>query len=79
MLDDGVKGLYRGIGISIFGSIPAACIYFGSYEWFKMKSYDNEFFTKHRTAAHLAGGIFAEAIACIMFVPIDVVKERRQV
>jgi hypothetical protein len=42
-----------------------------------MKSYDNEFFTRHRTAAHLTGGMFAEAVACLLFVPIDVVKERR--
>jgi len=27
----------------------------------------------------MAGGIFAEAVACILFVPIDVIKERRQV
>lgn len=65
------------MSISVFGSIPAGFIYFGSYEWFKMKSYDNEFFTRHRTAAHLTGGMFAEAVACLLFVPIDVVKERR--
>lgn len=74
---DGYRALYRGIGISFFGSIPAAAIYFGSYEWFKGRSYESEFFAKHRTVAHLSAGIFAEAIACIMFVPIDVIKERR--
>ena len=25
------------------------------------------------------GGIFAETISCIIFVPVDVIKERRQV
>eukprot|EP00354_Favella_ehrenbergii_P000428 CAMPEP_0170471928 /NCGR_PEP_ID=MMETSP0123-20130129/14055_1 /TAXON_ID=182087 /ORGANISM="Favella ehrenbergii, Strain Fehren 1" /LENGTH=115 /DNA_ID=CAMNT_0010739881 /DNA_START=291 /DNA_END=638 /DNA_ORIENTATION=+ len=27
----------------------------------------------------MAGGMFAEAVACSIFVPVDVVKERRQV
>mgnify|MGYP001020664140 CR=1 FL=1 len=29
--------------------------------------------------SYLAGGMFAETIACIIFVPVDVIKERRQV
>lgn len=32
---DGIGGLYRGFAINIAGSIPAAGIYFGSYELFK--------------------------------------------
>lgn len=54
-------------------------MYFGSYEYFKLVSQQNEFLASHRNIAHLAGGLFAELIACILFVPIDVVKERRQV
>lgn len=34
---------------------------------------------EHPSLAYLAGGLFAEAIACILFVPVDVIKERRQV
>ena len=29
--------------------------------------------------AYLSGGMFAEAVACSIFVPVDVIKERRQV
>lgn len=29
--------------------------------------------------AYFCGGIFAEAISCLIFVPVDVIKERRQV
>ena len=59
------------------GAVPATALYFGSYEYFKSRSYDNEMLTKNRFVAHLAGGMFAEAISCIIFVPVDVIKERR--
>lgn len=32
---EGIKGLYRGYGIHVLGSIPAGGLYFGSYELFK--------------------------------------------
>ena len=32
---EGLGGLYRGFAINILGSIPAAGLYFGSYEFFK--------------------------------------------
>ena len=28
---------------------------------------------------YLLGGMFAETISCLIFVPVDVIKERRQV
>lgn len=76
---EGIRGLYRGLGISLTGSIPASALYFGSYEWFKMKAHQNGFLKSHPNLCHLAGGMFAETIACVLFVPIDVIKERRQV
>jgi hypothetical protein len=35
---EGIAGLYRGFSINVFGSIPAAGIYFGSYEYFKKRT-----------------------------------------
>ena len=32
---EGIRGLYRGFSINVIGSIPAAGLYFGSYEYFK--------------------------------------------
>jgi len=32
---EGIRGLYKGFGIHIVGSIPAAGLYFGSYEMVK--------------------------------------------
>jgi hypothetical protein len=35
--NEGLAGLYRGIGVAVVGSCPAACIYFTSYEIFKTR------------------------------------------
>ena len=35
---EGLIGLYRGFGINFVGSIPAAGLYFGSYEFFKHRT-----------------------------------------
>ena len=74
---EGAGGLYRGFAISLYGSIPASGLYFGSYEFFKKSTLEYKFFQDHSFISYLAGGMFAEAIACILFVPIDVIKERR--
>ncbi len=70
-------GLYRGFAIGFYGSIPAAALYWGSYEFFKKNTLEIEFFKNHPFISYLAGGMFAETIACALFVPVDVIKERR--
>ena len=74
---EGMGGLYRGFAINIWGSIPAAGLYFGSYEFFKSRTLEHKFFQDHPFVAYLCGGMFAETVACIIFVPVDVIKERR--
>lgn len=74
---EGIGGLYRGFAIHISGSIPAAALYFGSYEFFKGRVLDKDFFKNKPFLAYLSGGLFAEAVACSIFVPVDVIKERR--
>lgn len=39
---EGLSGLYRGLPISVLGSIPAAALYFGSYEFFKTQTLQNK-------------------------------------
>lgn len=77
--EEGIKGFYKGINISVVGSIPASGLYFGSYEYAKKNLLKGDFFKKHEAVSHLIGGMFAEAISCIFWVPIDIIKERRQV
>lgn len=67
--------LYRGFGAVIVGGTPGTMLYLCSYELIKERLGGNE--TDFRV--HLASGMLAEAIACIIYVPVDVVKERLQV
>jgi len=63
--------------INVVGSIPAAGIYFGSYEIFKNNTLPYTFLQQHPFISYLCGGMFAETMSCLLFVPIDVIKERR--
>ena len=74
---EGIRGLYKGFGIHVGGGIPAGGIYYGSYEFFKKTTLQMPYLQKHPFLAYLMGGIFAETISCIIFVPVDVIKERR--
>ena len=69
---EGVRGLYRGFGAVTIGGAPATCLYLTSYDYFKR---DRE----ETAVTHLSAGMAAEAIACVLFVPVDIVKERLQV
>jgi len=72
--------LLAGFGIAFWGSAPALCLYFTSYEYSRqwMRQHvpviqRNPFF------ADFCGGLVAEIFSCVVWVPIDVVKERLQV
>ncbi|SBS80034.1 mitochondrial carrier protein, putative [Plasmodium ovale curtisi] len=83
----GIKGLYN--GFSSLTTIPATSLYFCCFQYLKLKSthFDEKLteekknseqnnFVKFRSYFSLA--LLAEAISCVVFVPIDVVKERLQ-
>lgn len=72
---EGVKGLYRGFGVAMVGSLPGSCLYFTTYE--VVKGHLAPFLPP--VAGHLCAGLAAEAVSCVLFVPVDVVKERMQV
>ncbi|CAH0482038.1 unnamed protein product [Peronospora belbahrii] len=73
------KGLYRGIGVSLLGSAPATCLYMTSYEMSKKTLVGIESFRQHPSFLYLGAGMIAEAFSCVLWVPIDVIKERMQV
>ncbi len=73
---EGLRGLYRGLGPTMLGSVPASCLYFTTYEIVKSRL---ESQTHSNAAVHLTGGLIAEAVSCVLYVPIDVVKERMQI
>ena len=66
---EGIRGLYRGFLFTATTSMPASCLYFTGQEWSRTHLFSNA----------LMSGFFAETISCLLYVPIDVVKERMQV
>jgi len=77
--EEGFRGLYRGFGAILVGGTPGYVLFLTSYEGCKDYLLSNPNWSKHETAVHLLSGVIAEAICCILFVPVDVVKERLQV
>ena len=76
---EGLRGLYAGFPIAFVGSAPAACLYLTSYEvskrWLAAVAGDSVW----QPALHFASGLLAETVSCVLWVPIDIVKERIQV
>lgn len=79
MHHEGIQGLYKGLTFAIVGSLPAITLYFSSYELGKKLLLAYPRINESPFLAYLAGGLFAETCACLIFVPIDVIKERLQV
>ncbi|TMW58570.1 hypothetical protein Poli38472_010129 [Pythium oligandrum] len=73
------RGLYRGLGVSMIGSAPATCLYLTSYEVSKDSLHSVALFRENPSLLYLGAGMLAEALSCVLWVPIDVIKERMQV
>lgn len=62
------------------GGVPGACMYFTSYEYSKAVLSDpSSNLSKFPQLCHFTSGMIAEAFCCILFVPVDVIKERMQI
>ncbi|CAM9597663.1 unnamed protein product [Pylaiella littoralis] len=88
MATEGVGGLYRGIGAVLVGGVPGMCIYLTTYEATKGFLADRAADRAGDGApvsggggmlTHLTAGMLAEIVCCVVYVPVDVVKERLQV
>jgi hypothetical protein len=75
--NEGIKGLYKGLPVAVIGSLPASVLYFGTYEWCKKHLLNN--LKSSEFLMYFIGGMVAEAVSCIIYVPVDIIKERRQV
>ena len=77
---EGIRGLYQGFGTVVIGGTPGTVCYLCTYEYAKEQlskqqylstgTNDNDFIV------HFSSGMIAETIACIIYVPVDVIKVR---
>lgn len=72
--DEGVRGLYRGYGSTIFREIPFTCIQFPLYEALKQKMAGYKSEPTWLQAA--VSGSMAGAVAAALTTPLDVIKTR---
>jgi hypothetical protein len=88
--NEGFLALYRGFGAVVLGGTPGTIVYLTGYDFFK-KTFTStptrieQGGATSRTsissdsAIHFCSGMLAETLACIIYVPVDVIKERLQV
>ena len=76
MKTSGGLGFYRGFFVAAAGSIPGVCLYMTSFEFFRhqISSLSNV----PAPLVNFASGFLAEAFSCVVFVPVDVIKEQLQ-
>lgn len=72
----GVTNLYRGLAPAAAGSAPTAALFFTTYEFFK--KFLHQYAPNNSHYVHMASASAGEVVACLIRVPIEVVKQRRQ-
>lgn len=74
----GFRGIYNGLGPVALGSVPSAALFFCTYESMKkfLMPHTNDQQTHY---IHMSSAAIAEVVACIIRVPVELAKQRRQV
>ena len=86
----GVRGLYGGFGAVILGGTPGTVLYLTGYSYCRDKMtalvtggderhQQQQLTPRQEFAVHFSCGMLAEAVTCVIYVPVDVIKERLQV
>ncbi|CAH7687986.1 mitochondrial carrier protein PET [Phakopsora pachyrhizi] len=75
----GLRGVYKGLGSVAVGSAPGAALFFTTYEQFKRKIIPNLAPNLSTPVVHMISASLGEVAACLVRVPIEVVKQRQQV
>ncbi|XP_011881414.1 PREDICTED: S-adenosylmethionine mitochondrial carrier protein homolog, partial [Vollenhovia emeryi] len=73
----GFAGLYKGICPVIVGSAPTAALFFLTYEEIKTVVRPR-ISADYYTPLHMGAAATAEMVACLIRVPVEVMKQRRQ-
>lgn len=74
----GFRGIYNGLGPAAVGSVPSAALFFCTYE--SIKKLLLPYASGQQTHfVHMSSAALAEIIACLVRVPVEIAKQRRQV
>jgi solute carrier family 25 S-adenosylmethionine transporter 26 len=73
----GFRNIYAGLGPAALGSAPGAALFFCTYE--TSKSALRSVTEVNVSVVHMAAASVSEIVACLVRVPIEIVKQRRQV
>ncbi|KAK8407225.1 hypothetical protein O3P69_002051 [Scylla paramamosain] len=73
----GFRGIYSGLGPAALASAPNAALFFCTYESMK-KVLSCHVPSNYLPGVHMAAASAGEVVACIIRVPMEVVKQRRQ-
>ena len=76
--DDGVFGLWRGLGAHFCSFVPQTAIWWASYERSKLLLSHSASHQYSGMPVHIAAGISAGAITAVLTNPLDIVKVRIQ-
>ncbi|KAF2077064.1 hypothetical protein CYY_001631 [Polysphondylium violaceum] len=78
--NEGVAYLYKGMPIVATATVPAHALYFFGYEYSK-KMLEDKMGPKWGTGtiAHFTSGFVADALGSLIWVPMDIIKQRLQV
>ncbi|EGI59083.1 PREDICTED: S-adenosylmethionine mitochondrial carrier protein-like [Acromyrmex echinatior] len=73
----GFRYLYKGIGPVVLGSAPSAAIFFITYEG--IKQYSQPYVpNQYHSIIHMIAASSSEITACLVRVPVEVIKQRKQ-
>lgn len=73
----GFRGIYKGLAPAAAGSAPTAAIFFCTYDG--LKSHLGQFVAKSQQPyVHMLSAASAEIVACLIRVPVEIAKQRRQ-
>ncbi|XP_015608516.1 S-adenosylmethionine mitochondrial carrier protein homolog isoform X2 [Cephus cinctus] len=73
----GFKGLYNGIGPVLIGAAPTAALFFMTYDSVKAML-QPRISEKYHSFIHMGAASLAELVACLVRVPVEVKKQRKQ-
>lgn len=76
--EDGVRGLYKGLGASFLAS-SQAMVQFPIYEELKLLMCSSQHTLQKKTCSYLAASAISASLACILTYPAEVVRARLQV